>query len=74
MPKKNEKWKTCQDFMDLNKIDHEDNFLFPRIDQPIDATMGHELSELNVCRTTRKNVGSIHRNMIVKSFLAKSHL
>ena len=39
--KKNEKWRVCVDFMDLNKACIKDPFLIPRIDQLVDATVGH---------------------------------
>ena len=39
--KKNGKWQVCVDFMDLNKACIKDPFLIPRIDQLVDATVGH---------------------------------
>ena len=39
--KKNEKWRVCVNFMDLNKACPKDPFLMPRIDQLVDATVGH---------------------------------
>ena len=39
--KKNEKWHVCVDFMDLNKAFPKDPFLIPRIDQLVNATVGH---------------------------------
>ena len=39
--KKNGKWQVCVDFTDLNKAYPKDPFLMPRIDQLVDATMGH---------------------------------
>ena len=41
--KKNEKWRTCVDFTDLNKACPKDSFPLPRIDQLVDATTGHQL-------------------------------
>ncbi|KAJ4728684.1 Retrovirus-related Pol polyprotein from transposon opus [Melia azedarach] len=41
--KLNEKWRMCVDFTDLNKTCPKDNFSLPRIDQLVDATIGHEL-------------------------------
>ena len=41
--KPNEKWRTCIDFTDLNKVCPKDSFLLPRIDQLVDATSGHAL-------------------------------
>ena len=41
--KPNGKWKTCIDFTNLNKAYPKDNFSLPRIDQLVDATVGHEL-------------------------------
>ena len=39
--KKNEKWRVCVDFTDLNKACPKDPFPLPRIDQLVDATVGH---------------------------------
>ena len=41
--KKNEKWRVCIDFTDLNMVCPKDSFLLPGIDQIVDATAGHEL-------------------------------
>ena len=39
--KKNKKWRVCVDFIDLNKACPKDPFPLPRIDQLVDATVGH---------------------------------
>ena len=39
--KKNGKWRVCVDFTDLNKTCPKDPFPMPRIDQLVDATVGH---------------------------------
>ena len=39
--KKNGKWQVCVDFIDLNKACPKDPFPIPRIDQLMDATVGH---------------------------------
>ena len=39
--KKNEKWRVCVDFTDLNKAYSKYPFPLPRIDQLVDATIGH---------------------------------
>ena len=39
--KKNRKWRVCVDFMDLNKACPKDPFPMPRIDQLVDAIVGH---------------------------------
>ena len=39
--KKNGKWRVCVDFTDLNKACPKDPFPMPRIDQLVDATVGH---------------------------------
>ncbi|XP_023922882.1 uncharacterized protein LOC112034295 [Quercus suber] len=39
--KKNGKWRACVDFTNLNKTCPKDPFPMPRIDQLVDATVGH---------------------------------
>ena len=39
--KKNGKWRVCVDFIDLNKVCPKDPFSFPKINQLVDATVGH---------------------------------
>ena len=39
--KKNEKWRVCVDFTDLNKVCPKDPFPVPRIDQLMDTIVGH---------------------------------
>ena len=39
--KKNGKWSSCVDFMDLNKACSKERFLVPQIDQLVDAMVGH---------------------------------
>ena len=41
MKKKGGKWRVCVDFIDLNKACPKDPFSMPRIDQLVDATIGH---------------------------------
>ena len=46
--KKNEKWQVCVDFINLNKACSKDPFPMPKIDQLVDATIGHlRMSFLN---------------------------
>ena len=46
--KKTGKWRVCVDFTDLNKACPKDPFPVPRIDQLVDATVGHpQMSFLN---------------------------
>lgn len=40
--KKNGKWRVCVDFTDLNWACLKDPFLVPKIDQLVDATVGHQ--------------------------------
>ena len=44
--KKNNQWRMCVDFTDLNKACPKDSFPLLRIDQLVDATAGHELLSL----------------------------
>ena len=41
--KANDKWRVCTNFIDLNRACPKDSFSFPRIDQLVDATTGHQL-------------------------------
>ena len=41
--KKNEKWRVCVDFTDLNKACPKDSFPLPHIDRLVEATVGNEL-------------------------------
>ena len=41
--KPNKKWRTCIDFMNLDKACLKDSFPLPRIDRLVDAMGGHEL-------------------------------
>ena len=41
--RKNEKWRICVDFTDLNRACPKDSFPLSHIDQLIDTTAGHEL-------------------------------
>ena len=40
--KKNNKWRICVDYMDLNKAFRKDPFPLPHIESKIEATAGHE--------------------------------
>ena len=39
--KKSREWRVCVDFTDLNKACPKDPFPMPKIDQLVDATVGH---------------------------------
>jgi len=43
MKKKNEKWRLCIDFINLNEACPKDNYSLLRNDQLVEATTGHEL-------------------------------
>ncbi len=40
--KKNGKWRVCVDFTNLNQACPKDPFPLPKIDQLVDATVGHD--------------------------------
>ena len=41
VPKKGNKWRVCVDYTDLNDACPKDSFPLPRIDQIVDASVGH---------------------------------
>ena len=41
VPKKGNKWRVCVDYTDLNDACPKDSFPMPRIDQIVDASVGH---------------------------------
>ena len=41
--KASRKWRICVDYSDLNKACPKDSFPLPKIDQLVDATLGHTL-------------------------------
>ena len=43
MKKSNGQWRVCVDFTDLKKACSKDSFPLPRIDQLVDAIVGHAL-------------------------------
>ena len=43
MKKKNEKWRVCMDFINLNEACPKDSYPLPRIDQLVEATTDREL-------------------------------
>lgn len=42
-PKKGRKWRVCVDYTNLNDTCPKDSFPLPRIDQIVDANVGHEV-------------------------------
>jgi hypothetical protein len=47
--KKNEKWRMCIDFIDINKATPKDNYLLPRMDQVIDSAASTAILSLLDC-------------------------
>ena len=43
VPKKGNKWRVCVDYTDLNDACPKDSFPLPRIDQIVDASIGHDM-------------------------------
>ena len=52
--KKSRKWRVCVDFTDLNKACPKDPFPMPKIDQLVDAIVGHPQMSLDR-KSTRLN-------------------
>ena len=76
--KKNGKWRVCMDFTDLNRACLKDPFPMPRIDQLVDAIVGHpRMSFLDAFQGNYhykvmpfglKNTRSTYQRMITKIF------
>jgi hypothetical protein len=47
--KKNEKWRMCTNFIDLNKCSPKDDFPLTRIDKIVDSTVGCKIMALLNC-------------------------
>ena len=43
VPKRDDKFRVCVDFRDLNKASLNDDFPLPRIDMLVDSTVGHAM-------------------------------
>ena len=43
VPNKGGKWRVCVDYTDLNEACSKDSFSLSRIDQIVDATVGHKI-------------------------------
>ena len=43
VPKKGNKWRVCVDYTDLNDACSKDSFPLPRIDQIVEASVGHDM-------------------------------
>ena len=41
VPKKDGQWRVCVDYTDLNEVYPKDNFSLSRINQIVDASVGH---------------------------------
>uniref|UniRef100_A0A803PAC4 RNase H type-1 domain-containing protein n=1 Tax=Cannabis sativa TaxID=3483 RepID=A0A803PAC4_CANSA len=64
VPKPNRTWQVCIDFFDLNKACPKDCFPLPRIDQMVDATLGHALVDFIVeCNKTEASASMPTQDM-----------
>jgi hypothetical protein len=67
--KKNNEWRTCVDYTDLNKHCPKDPFGLPRIDEVIDSTTGCELLSFLDCYSGYHQISLREEDQIKTSFI-----
>jgi hypothetical protein len=67
--KKNNEWKMCIDYTDLNKHCPKDPFCLPRIDEVIDSTAGYELLSFLDCYSSYHQISLREEDQIKTSFI-----
>jgi hypothetical protein len=67
--KKNNEWRMCVDYTDLNKHCHKDPFGVPRIDEVIDSTAGCELLSFLDCYSSYHQISLREKDQIKTFFI-----
>jgi hypothetical protein len=67
--KKNNKWRMCVDYTDLNKHCPKDPFGLPRIDEVVDSTTGYELLSFLYCYSGYHQITLNKDDQIKMSFI-----
>jgi hypothetical protein len=67
--KKNNEWRMCVDYTDLNKHCPKDPFGLPRIDEVVDSTVGCELLSFLDCYSGYHQIALNKDNQIKASFI-----
>jgi hypothetical protein len=67
--KKNNEWRMCADYTDLNKHCPKDPFSLPRIDEVIDSTAGYELLSFLDCYSGYHQIALNKDDQIKTSFI-----
>ena len=69
VPKKNNTWRMCVDYTDLNKACPKDPFVPPRVDQVVDSTAGSALLCFLDCYSGYHQIGLKQEDQIKTSFI-----
>jgi hypothetical protein len=67
--KKNNKWRMCVDYIDLNKHCPKDPFGLPRIDEVVDSTASYELLSFLDCYSSYHQISLRVEDQIKTSFI-----
>jgi hypothetical protein len=67
--KKNNEWRMCVDYTDLNKHCPKEPFGLPRIDEVVDSTAGHELLSILDCYSGYHQIALKQEDQIKTSFI-----
>lgn len=67
--KKNDKWRMCVDYTDLNRVCPKDPYGLPRIDQIVDSTAGCELLCFLDCYSGYLQISLKEKDQLATSFI-----
>ena len=69
VPKKNNEWRMCVDYIDLNKHCPKDPFSLPQIDEVVDSTASCELLSFLDCYSGYHQISLKEEDQIKTSFI-----